>query len=128
MPDTITPTETPATSSDTAPAPEVVLHPDFVVPELGPYATAAEKREAINAWYAAIATQARAAYPDEADWLRRACYPGPVPTVPLDQYDGPLRPDHLTDLLAELQRSRTATAAPQPDTDSADQTADEAAG
>ncbi|MFI5534479.1 hypothetical protein ACIA8O_38690 [Kitasatospora sp. NPDC051853] len=98
MSDTITPTtstdttETPDEAEAPEPAAEVPLHPDFTMPvydqSLGSWA-------ALDKWDADLRAQAYAAYPDPEQWLERACYPGPVPTVPLAEHDGSLMPEHI---------------------------------
>ncbi|MGW4651828.1 hypothetical protein [Kitasatospora sp. NPDC004289] len=103
MPDTITPT-TSTDTTDSAEA-EVPLHPDFVMPVPAPYETklAREARAATAWWCDQIREQAHRAFPDEDQWLERACYPGPVPTVPLEQHKGSLWPPVLVERLQELR-------------------------
>ncbi|MFJ8038928.1 hypothetical protein ACIRBX_00255 [Kitasatospora sp. NPDC096147] len=97
-----------ATCTDAAEAPEgPALHPDFVMPVPAPYdADCPRASLAAAAWWCdEIGAQARRAYPADEQWLQRACYPGPVPGVPLAQYDGSLWPPVLLERLHELRRA-----------------------
>ncbi|WP_371523227.1 hypothetical protein [Kitasatospora sp. NBC_01300] len=85
MPEMITSEDAPATAVTA----EEPLHPDFVMPDLD---ETLAPRAALEKWDADLRAQARAAYPEEGQWLERACYPGPVPTVPLAGYDGTFLP------------------------------------
>lgn len=64
-------------------------------------------QRATEAYGADIATGARAAYPDDEQWLERASWPG-EPPADLAAHDGPLWP---AGQVAELDRLRAAAGA-----------------
>lgn len=101
------PDNTPTDSPSTPGASEPELHPEFVMPVLD---ETIPLQDALLQWDRDMQAQALAAYPAEDQWLQRACFPGPVPAVPLSEFHGTLQPPaivaHRDALSARLWKIR----------------------